>query len=210
MDIQFYGEVDKDRRGNRTSEYPAWYLENHMEDLQDSISSREGRLKRGEIPIDNVPYEKQELAKEKKLLDDIERSKPKVSIGERQKLVKFYRELSDEIQRSMFTHTDMQRGIASAHEEARRMVKPCIPINKDLAKLAHDCGIKVEKGKVSRNGAAKIFKLVGKLIDEPTNIEVLRLDEATQGRNSYTVVPENIAETKRPGRPAKSEKVAAT
>lgn len=188
MSTQFYGDVDKNRKGHNVSEYPAWYYETHMEDLQDSISSREGRLKRGEVPIDSVPYEKQELSKEKARLEEIERSKPKLSIGERQKLVKYYRLLSDEIQRALFTRSDMIRGVASAHEEARRMVKPCIPLDKEIQGLAESCHVPVTKGKVSRNGAAKIFKLIGKLIDEPTNIEYLRQDEVTPGKNNFVAV----------------------
>jgi len=188
MEIQFYGDVDKNNKGGLSSEYPAWYLENHLEDLKESISSRERRLNRGEVMVDSVPYERQELAKEKQRLEEIQRSKPKISIGERQKLVKIYKELSDEIARSMFTRSDMMKGVASAHEEAKRMIQPVISLDKEAQGLAKACGVTITKGKVSRNGAAKIFKLVGKLIDEPTNIEVLREDEVSPGKRNYTTV----------------------
>jgi len=192
MDIQFYGDVDKDKgrdnRGNNASEYPAWYLETHMEELKESIASRERRLKRGEVFVDSVPYERQELAKEKQRLEEIERTKPKLSIGERQKLVKFYRELGDEIQRSMFTYSDMMKGVASPHEEAKRMTEHLIPIDKELIAIAGQAEVRHTKGKVSRNGAAKLFKLIGKLIGEPTNIEVLRRDEASPGKSNQVSV----------------------
>lgn len=79
----------------------------------------------------------------------------------------------------MFTRSDMMFGVASAHEEARRMVEPVIALTKEQLEMAEDIEIKIVGEKTSRNGASKMFKLIGKLINEPTNIEWLRKDKVT-------------------------------
>jgi hypothetical protein len=54
--------------------------------------------------------------------------------------------------------------------------------------LAVDIEVKVVGEKTSRNGASKLFKLIGKLLGEPTNIEWLRKDKVTSaGRPKQTV-----------------------
>jgi hypothetical protein len=67
----------------------------------------------------------------------------------------------------MFTASDMMRGTADAHVEAERMVKPCVKIQSEYeAGLAKACGMNIENGKVSRNDAARIWKIQGKLLGE--------------------------------------------
>jgi hypothetical protein len=186
--MKFYGEVDKNEKGTNSSEYPAWYLETHLDELNESMSRRERGIKRGDIPVDSIPYERQELAKEKARFDSIMNSKPKLGDKEKDFLNKNYKDLSRKIQASMFTRSDMMFGTASAHEEARRMVEPVIELTKEQLELAVDIEVKVVGEKTSRNGASKLFKLIGKLLGEPTNIEWLRKDKVTSaGRPKQTV-----------------------
>jgi len=187
--MEFYGEVDKNDKGKNSSEYPAWYLASHLGELKESIGRRERALARGDTPIDTVPYEKQELAKEKARYDDIMKSKPDLNDNERNMLWKNYKDLSSKICETMFTRSEMMFGTASAHEEARRMVEPVIALTKEQIDMAKDININIVENKTSRNGAAKLFKLIGKLLGEPTNIEVLRKDKATAaGRPRQTVI----------------------
>ena len=189
--MDFFGQVDKTITGKVKSQMPAWYFDTHIEELEESIASAKRRLNRGEVPHDNVPYVRAEIDQNEKKLADIQRSKPSISDGERDKLHKYYKELSKTIGDSLFTRSDMNLGLASAHEEANRMTKLNIPISKELQELAIATDVKVEKGKISRNSAAKMFKLIGKLLGEATNIEVLRKDKATvrtnYGRRSAAV-----------------------
>jgi len=186
--MKFYGEVDKNDKGTNSSEYPAWYLETHLNELKESMGRRERALSRGEVALDSIPYEKQELAKEKARYEAILKSKPKVSDKERDLLWKNYKDLSSKIQASMFTRSDMMFGTASAHEEAKRMVEPIIELTAEQIEMAEDMQIKIVNKKTSRKGADKLFKLIGKLIGEPTNTEVLRRDKVTAaGRPRQTV-----------------------
>lgn len=189
MSVEFFGEVDKGQKGEISSQFPAWYFESHLDELRESIARKERSLKRGDIPPDSIPDTRAELAKEIERLRLIEKSKPTTSDQERNLLWKCYKSLGSKIQDCMFTRSEMMLGTVSAHEEAKRMSQPCIALGKEELALAKGCGVVVDENKmVSRNGASRIFKMVGKLIGEPTNIEVLRKDKSTPGsRNRVTV-----------------------
>jgi hypothetical protein len=81
----------------------------------------------------------------------------------------------------MFTRTDMKNGLASPREEARRMKKPCITLEPDECSIAETCNVEPDKKRmVSRDAATKVFKLLGNILDEPANVEHLRLDKKTE------------------------------
>ena len=72
----------------------------------------------------------------------------------------------------------MQRGIADAHEEARRMKEGIIKVNPELARI---CNLRpYVNGQYSRDEAIKAWKLSGRALqeathwEEKTNAEVLR------------------------------------
>ena len=161
------------------SQYPAFYYDVHIEELKETISSAERRLNTGQVPYEQAYKLKAETERNSKQLEKILATVPKLSEGEKDRLCKAYKSLSKDIGQYLFSRSDMHLGLASPHEEARRMTEPCIEIT-DLGNLAKACNVKVSKGKMTRNGAAKIFKICGKLIGEPTNIEVLRKDKATK------------------------------
>lgn len=189
MSVQFYGDVDRNEKGQISSQFPAWYFESHVDELKESIARKERSLQRGNIPPDAIPTTKAELARETVRLDEIMKSKPKLGDTERNLIWKHYKALGKKISETMFTRSDMMFGTASAHEEAKRMVDPIIELDKEQLALADGIGVAAdEDNKVSRNNAAKLFKMLGKLLGEPTNIEVLRKDKATAGsRNRVSV-----------------------
>ena len=170
-DIEFFGEIDKNRSGKISSQYPAWYFDSQIEELSESIARKERSIKRGDMPSSEIGYAVSELDKERKKLDKISSSRPKIKGKDKDDMAKVYKEIGGQIAESMFTLSDMKRGTASAHEEARRMVKPIISVD---PKLAEACGVKTTDGKVSRNDASKMYKIMGKLIGDNTNVEALR------------------------------------
>ena len=81
------------------------------------------------------------------------------------------------IRDSMFSRKDMEKGLADAHEEARRMSQPCIELKDDLITFAKNCDVVVNNtGKVSRKGAEKMWKIASRLLGELSNTESLRKD----------------------------------
>lgn len=170
-DFEFFGKPDKDKEGRIGSTYPAWYFDSKVEVMKENISRRESALERGDVPSDYVYQTREDLKRDKERLDEIESSRPKLTDVQYDNLSKTYKTLSEDIGDSMFSRDDMQRGFADAHEEARRMVKPCIKVDPELARK---CGIDTKEGLINRNDASKIFKITGKLLGEETNVERLR------------------------------------
>lgn len=184
-----FGDVDRTREGDVASEYPAWYQTQQMDAFKEHIDQIERGLKSGRFSNDEIHEKKAEKAKLETRLDSMMKSKPKLSDKEKDTLYKHYRSLGEKIQSSMFTRTDMKNGLASPREEARRMKKPCITLDPDECAIAKVCNVKTDKKRmVSRDAATKVFKLLGKILDEPANVEHLRLDKKTE-----THIPIEIA-----------------
>ena len=192
--MEFFGEIDKNARGMIQSEYPAWYFDSQIVMLKEEIGSSERALEMGRIPPENVPYARAELQMMKEKLYRIKDSRPKLSDGERDRLNRRYKELSAKIGESLFDRSSMMFGIASPNQEAKRMTESCISLDEPLQELAIACNVKVDDGKVSRNGAAKVFKIIGKLLGESTNLEVLRKDKATVRTNYSTQLSEEASD----------------
>lgn len=178
MAMNLFGKIDKNRNGVVSSEYPAWYYDVHVAELHETVSRNKRKLERGEVQPELVPVVRAEIERDDKKLDEIKNYKPTLSVAERDKLNKLYKEeLCPLISGSLFTHTQMHKGLAPAHEEAKRMVQPVLEIKSEhLVEMLVAVGGKIVGKKASRNDVAKVFKLVGKLLGEATNIEVLRQD----------------------------------
>lgn len=175
--MKLFGESDCDKFGKIKSEYPVWYHEVHIEELAENVASAKRRLNRGEVPQSALASHKAELERNETRLGVIEKNMPKLSDGERDKLWELWKkELCPKIKESLFTRTEMMKGLASGHEEARRMVNPVIMVSAKLEKFLGFCNCQVVNHKASRNALAKAFKLTGRLLGESTNIEVLRGD----------------------------------
>lgn len=172
-EVQFFGAVDRNDKGKIVSQVPAWAMDAHIDELKEGIASKKRAIERGQIDADQVPRTKAEIHREETRLKDIINSKPKITAKTKDELAKAYTDLGVQIKESMFSRDEMMKGLASAGEEARRMITPIIKVD---PKLAEACGVKTYRGKVSRNGASQIFKIVGKTIGDVTNVEYLRPD----------------------------------
>ncbi len=180
-DVQFFGSVDrknKSKDGAITSEYPAFYFHTQYEELKESTEKQERQIKLGLVPATELPYITAELERSKQRIEDIEKSAIKFTGAQKTAIHDVYKDLAGQIADSMYTRTDMQKGLVDAHEEARRMSQPIISI-KGKEKFFHNMGIKANKGKISRNQASKAYKIIGKALGENTNVEHLRRDRNT-------------------------------
>lgn len=179
--ITFFGKVDREEKivdgkivSRIKSEYPAWFLERNIDEMDNEISLREGMIERGETPPNEVLYAKQEIAKLKARRDSIMGSKPKIEGKDKDKLAEAWKETGDKISESKFTRSQMEKGTADAHEEARRMSTPCVKIHPHLAELV---GISLGKGgMVNRVQAEKAWQIGAKFLGESTNTSELQRD----------------------------------
>ena len=173
MTIEFFGSVDRDPVTRQVrSTYPAWYSEGAVGELEATIEETQRRLDGGRVPRESVEVTKNRLEMDRAKLEAIKASKPTLPDAEKDKVAKAYKELGEKIGESMFTHSDMMRGLASPHEELKRENSAHIRVPKEIADA---CNIKLGRGGVaSRKDAAKAWKIMGKVLGEPTNTEYLR------------------------------------
>ena len=175
--VAFFGDIDRNQHGRIGSDYPAWYFENHIDELNETIGRMERALERKNINWEDIERTREELNALKKKKELIEQSKPKLRGGDKDRIYKEYKRLGEEIRDSMFTRTEMMKGLASPHEEAKRMSEPGISANPEFV---NSLNAKARRGKISRDEAARMWKILGKTLgDVPTNIEYLRRDRNT-------------------------------
>lgn len=181
--IQFFSKVDRNKAGKRASETPSWAMQSHIDNLRESIDSKKRMLERGNCPLDAVPQTQAEIRKEEARLNEILDSRPKTSPDIEDKLYKVYKSLGKDIQDTLFTRSDMKLGLASPHEEARRMTEPIIKVTKDIVELCkeNEVPVNVKGGEafLTRNNATKVRQWIGKFLGEETNVEALRRDKVT-------------------------------
>lgn len=179
MPVQFFSEADmatKDGLKKIVSEYPAWYYTTMLDDLREDVRREEFTLESGVVPAERVPQIRDKVKRLKLKLEEIEKSVPKLSEVEEGKLLKVRKELGKEITSRMFTRSQMQKGLADSHTEARRMVERSISITPEVAEVAKSCNINPIDGKISRTEAEKMWKITGRYFGDVSNSESLRRD----------------------------------
>ena len=174
-DIQFFSDVDmKWDKGQASlkSTYPSWYFEAQLDDKKEELRQRTRKPAADEVPGDIDPEYIQQTQALKETISSVESSKPKLNGAQKTFLKKAVGTLENDIAQSMFSYDDMHTGEASAHEELKRQINPCIPIDKRVAEL---CNLKsFKKGLVSRDDATIAMQIINKSLGEPTNSERLR------------------------------------
>ncbi len=173
--IDFFGKADMNHHGNVGSEMPSWYFKQHKEELKNNIDSLDASLSRGEIAEDKKPGAIADLKKMRTKLDLINESEPRLEGKQQDIVANVSSSLGKKISSAMFTRSDMMRGTADAHEEARRMADPCIRLTSEEVALARKAGCRITNdGMVSRTDAERTWKLCRRINGETSNTEILR------------------------------------
>ena len=174
---EFFGVVDRTKEGKISSEYPAWYFDRQVEIAEESIATKERSLKGGFVPRESEGEYRIAIDQEKKKLEQITSSIPKLSEVEKDKCAKAYKNMTNAISSSMYTRSDMMKNLVDAHDEHRLNSRPCIKASAEAAEIAIENGIEVaDNGLMARKDAEKLCKIIGRAIGENTNMERLRKD----------------------------------
>lgn len=176
-DIKVFSEIDyTEVKGGKKlgSEYPAWYHDAMVDEIRETIRADELALERGSVPHDRKHDVKQRIQKNKERLDSILESVPSLDDKQKDLLHKMRTELGKQISSLMFTHSQMKKGLADAHQEVRRMTEKSVPVSGSLAEMAEACNVRVTDGKISRKEAEKVWKICSKRLGEISNTELLR------------------------------------
>jgi archaellum component FlaC len=179
-EISFFSESDMKVKSDGTkvvsSEMPLWYNRQMMEELREDISMCEFDIKSGRIAESQLGQTRERLTKLKNRYEEVEKSMPKLDDKFKDKLGKVHKELGARISDAMFSRSDMKKGLADVHEEARRMDTPIIKLGSDMNEIARACNVTPVDGMVSRNQAEKIWKISSRYLGENSNTESLRRD----------------------------------
>jgi len=178
--IKFFSEADMVSLKDRDvcgSEYPAWYQDSMLDELQESIRMDEHALERGNMPSDRRQQTMDRIKRHKERLDKIQSSLENLSDKQKDDINKARTELGKEISRLMFSRSQMQKGIASAEMEVKRMQEKSIKLLPNMVDIAKACNVKIsDDGKISRRDAEKVWKITSKRLGEISNTEMLRKD----------------------------------
>jgi len=177
--IQFFGEVDLNDDGEIRSDMPAWYLEPHIDYMEEDISRKETALAQNRIVADQVPMVKEEIKQERKRLSEIKNSKPVLNDVQKDRCARAYESLKHQISDSMPTRKQAKDGLVNPYDEMKRLKEKHITIEPALAK---SLGVKTDHGKITGDAANKCFQILGKVLGEPTNPETLRRDHGVESQ----------------------------
>ena len=170
--VQFFGEVDLNPRGGVGSAYPGWMFPRLIEEMEEQILYEESQLKDQLLDASQKASIRESIDKKRERLQKIEDGRPKLDKDE---VAGIRGSIGEKIKESLFTYDQMQKGTADAHKELARMKDPCIKL--DGKELEYALGARVaisEDKKVSRDSAAKIYKMCSAYLGEDSNIESLR------------------------------------
>lgn len=174
-EIKWFTEVDFNDKGKVAVDYPAYYFDARINELKEELKALEEGIDEGVYTGKRLRDARDRLAAMKHKHDSIVDGMPKLKDGDKDKVARSFKEFHETIKESLFTYDEMWKQTADAHEEAKRMEKPCIQIPDEIVgSFARQRGYHIEGGKLSRNQAAVILKVMGKVLGETVNIDYRR------------------------------------
>jgi len=175
--IQFFGEIDLNDQGGIKSDMPAWYLERHIEYMEEDIARKERQIQMGTVDPEVLPRMREEVKAERKKLRKITDSKPNLTDKQRDRCFRAHERLGKHIQDTMPTRKQTKDGLVDPYNEMKRMKTKHVPFDPELAAA---CGAKPVHGKITGDEANKCYQILGKAIGESTSVEALRRDGNTE------------------------------
>jgi hypothetical protein len=173
---QIFGSLDLDDKGRVRSTYPSWYFGHMTENLKEEVNRMEHQIDNDLLPRSEVSITKDRLVSKKKQLKELEQSIPNIVGRDKDKVAKIRDELGGAISESMFSRDQMKKGLSDVAQELKRKTEPCIKLPAEVRQFAEACNVKMKNGMVTRDGAAKVWKIASKLLGESSNTEALRRD----------------------------------
>lgn len=174
-EITFFTEVDYNKHGNISAEYPAWYFTTKVDELREQIAAMERELKRGALEGEKRERQEKKTALMKRRLSKIEEGfNRSVTAHDREQMEKATKEIAETVRGLTFTYDERKKKIASPHEEARRMIDKAIPINsfknaEMVGKMCQMSNVRIDNGRVSRDDLTKAWKIASRALGDGRN-----------------------------------------
>ena len=172
-EIVWFTEVDYNPNGKVSADFPAYYFD--LKELKEDIRALSEQLDDGIYQGKRKRDAEKRLTTLKDRFDKIESGRPKLEGPTKDKVVRSAKDLGERIKDSMFSYDSHWKQTADPHEVAERMVNPCIEVKDEcVASFVKQRGFRVENGKISQNDASIVFKVMSKLLGEPSDTDRLR------------------------------------
>ena len=202
-DVTFFGKpdtyLDRDTGERKTSSsYPCWYFDRHIEMLKEDYDMAEKALASPSMEQASIPETKAKMERIKRRIKEIEGSRPILNDRLVSLCFNTYKKCKAAIADSLFSRSEMLKGLADPHEELRRQKDPIFSGFNDRGEegaLFKLLNIQHVNGKYSRDQLVKAYKILGKLLGEDINIERLRKDENTGTFRPEKSIKDLIEET---------------
>jgi hypothetical protein len=174
--IMFFTESDIDPVTKKIKNtYPTYFNRKQKEDLEEEIRKMEKGLENKYYQADDIGKVRETLSRAKKSLETLQEHAPSMEKN-KDRIYNMTKELSEKIAPAMFSRSDMMKGTADAHEEARRMSEPTIELSPELVGTALANGMKVHGRMVTRDDAVRLWQFGRRTLGELSDAEVLRRD----------------------------------
>ncbi len=174
---QFFTEADIDpQTGKVKSEYPMWYNPRLIEEMEDEVTTREMALKTNQVPPGQEAEFQNNLERIKGQLITMQNmTKLDDARNDKASLGKAVTELAKTIRAFMPKQSMCDRGLVDPNQEYQKLTKFHIDIQNDnQADLAQACNVPIKDGKITGEGANKMWKIGTKFLGEYANTETLR------------------------------------
>ena len=174
--IMFFTESDIDPVTKKIKNtYPTYFNRKQKEDLEEEIRKMEKGLDNKYYQADDIGRVRETLSRAKKSLETLQEQAPSMEKN-KDRIYNMTKELGEKIAPAMFSRSDMMKGTADAHEEARRMSEPTIELSPELVGTALANGMKVHGRMVTRDDAVRLWQFGKRTLGELSDAEILRRD----------------------------------
>jgi hypothetical protein len=174
--INFFTEIDLDKNGNPKASYPFYQNPRQLEEIKEDKRKLEQAVAKGFVDTDHLPEIQGRINQYSKQLEALEKHNPDMTKNI-DRIDKTSKALAEVISPLMFTRKEMREGLVDPHEEARRMVEPCVELPKEVCETAIKNGVPVGSDrKVSRDNAVRLWQMCNRTLGKSTDAEYLRRD----------------------------------
>ncbi len=174
--IWFSNEVDINQHGVPSSDFPAWYFDQHIDELKIEIDSLEKNLALDLYRGAHLTKVRKDLVSKKVRLENILESKPDFDDKTKDKMAKAVKFLGERIGHVMISRDAKNKRLADAHYEVEKMMRPSVDVGSEVeADFYKRKGVQIINGRVSRLQAEICWKIMKKALDGGiANTEALR------------------------------------
>ena len=165
-EIQFFTEEDYNPKGKVANDFPAYYFRKELKELMENAQTQTRNIELGVFTGKRLEDAKDHLKAMNTKIDKIVNGRPKLSGNQKDKFARSFKDLHERIKDTRFKYDEMWKQTVDAQDEADRMEGHCVKIPDEIvASYVRQKGYPVKNGKITRNAAHIICKVMGNILE---------------------------------------------